>query len=53
MIRRNYPLPEGSTYWIVTDGTLYGSLAGGADHAVWRWDGEHAEVVEVYAVDTF
>jgi hypothetical protein len=52
-IRENYPIPEGCSYWIVSSGVQWGSLAGGANHELWRWDGERAEFVEMYRIDTY
>jgi hypothetical protein len=52
-IRRHYPIPEGSFYWVVVSGVQWGSLAGGANHELWRWDGRQAEFIEVYCVDTY
>ncbi len=52
-IAKNYPKPDGITYWVVTDGCQWGDLAGGANHELWKWDGANAEPIEVYAVDTY
>lgn len=52
-IRRHYPIPEGSSYWVVVSGVQWGSLAGGANHELWRWDGRRAEFIEVYCVDSY
>jgi hypothetical protein len=52
-IRRHYPIPEGSSYWVVVSGVQWGGLAGGANHELWRWDGRRAEFIEVYCVDTY
>jgi hypothetical protein len=47
------PLPRGSSYWEVISGVQWGSLAGGANHELWRWDGERAEPLDVYMVTTY
>lgn len=52
-ICREYPIPEGGSYWIVNNGVQWGSLAGGANHELWRWDGQRAEFIEVYCIDTY
>ncbi len=52
-IRRHYPIPEGSSYWVVVCGVQWGGLAGGANHELWRWDGRRAEFIEVYCIDTY
>lgn len=53
VIRDGYPLPEGCSHWIVESGVQWGTLAGGATHELWRWDGNRAEFVGVYCVDTY
>jgi hypothetical protein len=53
LIRENYPIPESCSYWIVESGVQWGSLAGGADHELWKWDGKRAEFIELYAIDTY
>ncbi|MBN9523443.1 hypothetical protein J0H58_33850 [bacterium] len=52
-LRREYPLPPGNEYWLVVAGEAWGSLAGGANHELWRWDGTRAEYVETYQIDTY
>jgi hypothetical protein len=52
-VREHYPIPEGCAYWVVTTGVQWGGLAGGANHELWRWDGERAEFIELYCVDTY
>jgi hypothetical protein len=49
-IRRHYPIPEGSSYWIVESGEQWGGLAGGAREELWRWDGQRAEFLTVFRV---
>jgi hypothetical protein len=51
--RQHYPIPEGCAYWIVESGVQWGSMAGGANHELWRWDGKRAEFVELYDIVTF
>jgi hypothetical protein len=48
-----YPLPPGGAYWLVTAGTAWGSLAGGATHDLWAWDGARAAFLANYAVDSY
>jgi hypothetical protein len=50
---RSYAIPEGCLYWVVTSGVQWGSLAGGANHELWRWDGTSAAFLECYGVDTY
>ena len=52
-IPRDYPISEGSSYWVVVSGVQWGSLAGGANHELWRWDGRRAEFIDVYCIDTY
>jgi hypothetical protein len=52
-ICRQYPIPAGSSYWVVVSGIQWGRLAGGANHELWRWDGRRAEFIEVYCIDTY
>jgi hypothetical protein len=52
-IRRHYPIPEGSSYWVVVTGVQWGGLAGGANHELWRWDGARAEFLDLHQVITF
>jgi len=52
-IRCHYPIPEGNSYGVVVSGVQWGSLAGGADHELWRWDGQSAEFIEVYCITTY
>ena len=52
-IRQHYPIPEGCAYWVVVSGVQWGSLAGGANHELWRWDGARAQFIEVYCVDSY
>jgi len=52
-IREGYPIPEGCWYWLVVSGVQWGGLAGGANHELWRWDGERAEFIEMYRIDTY
>jgi hypothetical protein len=52
-IRQHCPIPERCAYWVVTSGVQWGGLAGGANHELWRWDGERAELIELYCIDTY
>jgi hypothetical protein len=52
-ICRDYPIAEGSSYWVIVSGIQWGGLAGGANHELWRWDGRRAEFIEVYCIDTY
>jgi hypothetical protein len=52
-IRQSHPLPDGSAYWVVTSGVAWGSLAGGANHELWAFDGTAARLVEVLGVDSY
>lgn len=52
-LRREYPIPAGSEYWVVVAGVAWGGLAGGANHELWRWDGTRAEYVETFQIDTY
>lgn len=52
-LRRDYPIPAGSAYWRVVAGVAWGSLAGGANHELWRWDGARAEYVVTFQIDTY
>jgi hypothetical protein len=52
-VRREYPIPPGSDYWVVVSGVAWGSLAGGANHELWRWDGTRAEFLALYCIDTY
>lgn len=52
-IRPHHPIPEGSSYWVVVSGIQWGSLAGGATHELWQWNGKRAEFIDVYCVDTY
>jgi hypothetical protein len=52
-ILQHYPIPEGNSYWVVISGVSWGSLAGGANHELWNWDGSKAEFIEVYRIDTY
>jgi hypothetical protein len=52
-IRQGYPIPEGCSYWVVTSGVQWGGLAGGAGHELWRWNGERAEFIELYGIDSY
>lgn len=52
-IAENYPRPDGFTWWVVTEGSRWGELAGGASHELWKWDGARAEAIKVISVDTF
>lgn len=49
-LRRNFPIPEGSTYWTVNSGVTWGGLAGGTNHELWKWDGQRAEYLETVAI---
>jgi hypothetical protein len=51
-IRRHYPIPAGSSYWMVGYGIQVGDLAGTGGHELWRWDGRRAEFVALYSLDT-
>lgn len=50
---RAHLISEGSSYWEVECGLQWGSLAGGANHEIWQWDGQRAEFIELYCVDTY
>jgi len=52
-IRQLYPISEGCSYWVVVSGVQWGGLAGGANHELWRWDGNRAEFIEVYRIDSY
>jgi hypothetical protein len=52
-ISGGHPIPEDASYWIVESGVQWGPLAGGANHELWRWDGERAEFIELSCVDTY
>ena len=44
--RTKYPIPDGSTYWQHSEGTMWAVNAGrGGDH-LWRWDGQTPELLE-------
>jgi hypothetical protein len=47
------PLSGSSTYWEVVAGVQWGSLAGGANHELWRWDGQRAEPLGVTMISTY
>lgn len=47
-LRNLYPIPEGSSYWVVISGVLWGPQAGGERRELWRWDGVSAEFVDDY-----
>jgi hypothetical protein len=49
-VRQRYPIPAGCSYWVVVSGVQWGTLAGGSNHELWRWDGERADFIEVYCV---
>jgi hypothetical protein len=49
----HYPNPEGGSDWIVVSGVQWGSLAGGANHELWRWDGQRARFIVAYRVDSY
>ena len=41
-----YPIPDGSSYWQHSEGTLWAINAGrGVDH-LWRWDDQNPELLE-------
>jgi len=44
--RRAYPLPNGSTYWQHSEGTMWGSQAGRGGEHLWQWDGEEPQLLE-------
>lgn len=52
-ISAQYPIPAGGSYWVVTSGVAWGSLAGGANHELWAWDGSRAEKLGLAAVDSY
>lgn len=52
-IRSSYPIPAGSSYWVIVSGVQWGGLAGGANHELWQWDGTRAEFIAVYCIDTY
>jgi hypothetical protein len=52
-VRRHYPIPAGSSYWVVVSGVQWGGLAGGANHELWRWDRTRAEFLAVYRVESY
>lgn len=47
-LRNRYPIPEGSSYWVVISGVSWGPQAGGVRHELWRWDGVSAEFIDTY-----
>ena len=52
-IRQHYPIPDRCSYWVVVSGMEWGSMAGGANHALWRCDGKRAEFIDLYCDDTY
>jgi hypothetical protein len=50
---RSYAIPAGCSYWVVTSGVLWGSLAGGANHELWCWDGTTTTFIETYGVTSY
>lgn len=52
-VRARHPLPAGGSYWVVSAGVMWGSLAGGATHELWSWDGADAEKLGPCAVDSY
>lgn len=52
-IVENYPIPDGSSYWVVVSGVQWGSLAGGAEQELWQWNGKTAELIGLYCVDSY
>ena len=41
-----FPIPQGSSYWQHSEGTIWAQLAGrGGDH-LWKWDGNEPELLE-------
>lgn len=52
-IRKSHPLPAGGSYWVVTSGVQWGSLAGGENGEVWCWDGTAATPLGVSSVSSF
>jgi hypothetical protein len=58
LVRENHPvpqgwIPEGCSYWYVESGVHWGTLAGGADEELWKWDGKRAKFVEVRSVTSY
>jgi hypothetical protein len=58
LVRENDPIPEGwipegCSYWFVESGVQWGSLAGGADEELWKWDGERADFIEVCSITSY
>lgn len=47
------PIPKGYSYWTVESGVIWGSLAGGADEELWKWDGKRAKFIEVCSVTSY
>ncbi len=52
-VRRHYPIPDGSAYWVVTTGLAWGSLAGGSKDELWQWDGVKASCLGIYRDITY
>jgi hypothetical protein len=48
-ISRNYPIPDGSSYWLLESGLQWGPLSGGVREDLWQWDGGRAEFVARYS----
>ncbi len=48
-----YPIPQGSVYWFETWCSFAGDLAGSIEYNLWSWNGECAQFIINYALDTF
>jgi len=46
-------IPEGWSYWMAESGVQWGTLAGGAEEELWKWDGERAEFIEVRSITSY
>jgi len=47
------PIHEECSYWTVESGVQWGSLAGGADEELWKWNGKRAEFIEVCSITSY
>ena len=52
-ILRDYPIPPGSSYWIVVSGIAWGPLHGGCDSELWQWDGQRAQFIELLDAEVY
>jgi hypothetical protein len=58
LVRENHPIPEGwipegCSYWFVESGVQWGSLAGGSDEELWKWDGKRAKFIEERGITSY